>query len=318
MSFGDDGQEGISIGQETAEAEAYTEVQEYCKAQKQLGVLLTICSKNEPENARLGLSHPDSVLHEDDFVAIKANWEPKDRNLVQTAAELSLLPESFVFVDDNPAEREIVSAQIAGIAVPEFQDPADCIRVLDHAGYFETTTFSAADANRSEMYRANAQRAQMQQTYANYTDYLLGLDMHADIRDFDAVALPRIVQLTNKSNQFNLTTRRYTQSEMEQVAADHKHIRLYGRLRDKFGDNGIVSVVIGEISGDTLHRTVADELPCTETGYGTGNAGHPCGRVPEAGHHRHLRLLLQDRQKRHGQRPVRDIRLYKNRTVRKR
>ena len=196
--IGDDGQEGISIGQETAEAEAYTEVQEYCKAQKQLGVLLTICSKNEPENARLGLSHPDSVLHEDDFVAIKANWEPKDRNLVQT-------------------------------------------------------TFSAADANRSEMYRANAQRAQMQQTYANYTDYLLGLDMHADIRDFDAVALPRIVQLTNKSNQFNLTTRRYTQSEMEQVAADHKHIRLYGRLRDKFGDNGIVSVVIGEISGDTLH-----------------------------------------------------------------
>lgn len=251
--IGDDGQEGISVGQETAEAEAYTEVQEYCKAQKQLGVLLTICSKNEPENARLGLSHPDSVLHEDDFVAIKANWEPKDRNLVQTAEELSLLPESFVFVDDNPAEREIVSAQIAGIAVPEFQDPADCIRVLDHAGYFETTTFSAADANRSEMYRANAQRAQMQQTYANYTDYLLGLDMHADIRDFDAVALPRIVQLTNKSNQFNLTTRRYTQSEMEQVAADNKHIRLYGRLRDKFGDNGIVSVVIGEISGDTLH-----------------------------------------------------------------
>ena len=93
----------------------------------------------------------------------------------------------------------------------------------------------------------------MQQTYANYTDYLLGLDMHAEIRDFDPVALPRIVQLTNKSNQFNLTTRRYTQSEMEQIAADDKHIRLYGRLRDKFGDNGIVSVVIGEISGDTLH-----------------------------------------------------------------
>ena len=179
--IGDDGQEGISIGQETAEAEAYTEVQEYCKAQKQLGVLLTICSKNEPENARLGLSHPDSVLHEDDFVAIKANWEPKDRNLVQTAAELSLLPESFVFVDDNPAEREIVSAQIAGIAVPEFQDPADCIRVLDHAGYFETTTFSAADASRSEMYRANAQRAQMQQYVVEGGD--LGVDVQQILGD---------------------------------------------------------------------------------------------------------------------------------------
>ena len=134
-------------------------MQEYCKAQKQLGVLLTVCSKNEPENAKLGLSHPDSVLHEEDFVTICANWEPKDQNLLHTAETLSLLPESFVFVDDNPAERDIVSAQIPGIAVPAFGSPADCIRVLDHAGYFETTTFSAADASRSEMYRANAQRA---------------------------------------------------------------------------------------------------------------------------------------------------------------
>lgn len=120
--------------------------QEYCKAQKQLGVLLTVCSKNEPENAKLGLSHPDSVLHEEDFVTICANWEPKDQNLLHTAETLSLLPESFVFVDDNPAERDIVSAQIPGIAVPAFDSPTDCIRVLDHAGYFETTTFSAADA----------------------------------------------------------------------------------------------------------------------------------------------------------------------------
>ncbi len=251
--IGDDGQEGIAIGQETAEAEAYTEVQEYCKAQKQLGVLLAVCSKNEPENARLGLSHPDSVLHDDDFVSIYANWEPKDENLRRMADQLTLLPESFVFVDDNPAERDIVSAQIPGIAVPEFDSPADCIRVLDRSGYFETTTFSAADADRSEMYRANAARAKMQQTYADYTAYLRGLEMHAEIRDFTPVALPRIVQLTNKSNQFNLTTRRYTQSEMEQIAADPNRIRLYGRLRDKFGDNGIVSVVIGEIMDKTLH-----------------------------------------------------------------
>lgn len=251
--IGDDGQEGIVIGQETAEAEAYAEMQEYCKAQKQLGVLLTVCSKNELKNAKLGLSHPDSVLHEEDFVTIKANWETKDHNLLQTAEELSLLPDSFVFVDDNPAERDIVAAQICGIAVPEFHSPTECIRVLDHAGFFETTTFSAADANRSNMYHANTQRKLLQQTYTNYTDYLLGLEMHAEIADFTAVTLPRIVQLTNKSNQFNLTTRRYTQSEMEQVAVDPNRIRLYGRLQDKFGDNGIVSVVIGEISGDALH-----------------------------------------------------------------
>lgn len=251
--IGDDGQEGIAIGQETADAEVYTEVQEYCKAQKQLGVLLTICSKNEPENAQLGLQHPDSVLHEEDFVAIKANWEPKDQNLQQTAELLNLLPESFVFVDDNQAERDLVAGQIPGIAVPDFDSPEACIRVLDRAGYFETTTFSKADANRSEMYRANAQRVQMQQTYANYTEYLLGLEMEAEIDDFTPVTLPRIVQLTNKSNQFNLTTKRYTQSEMTEVTADPNRIRLYGRLKDKFGDNSIVSVVIGEVVEDTLY-----------------------------------------------------------------
>ncbi|MCD8220335.1 MAG: HAD-IIIC family phosphatase [Ruminococcus sp.] len=251
--IGDDGPEGIAIGQETAEAQAYTEVQAYCKAQKQLGVLLTICSKNDPENVTFGLSHPDSVLRESDFVSIAASWSPKDQELRQTAQTLSLLPESFVFIDDNPAEREIVSAQIPGIAVPAFDSPAACIRVLDRAGYFEATTLSVADANRTAMYHASAQRAQLQQTYANYTEYLLGLEMYAEIRDFTPMALPRIVQLTNKSNQFNLTTRRYTQSEMEQVARDPNRICLCGRLRDRFGDNGIVSVVIGEIAGDTLH-----------------------------------------------------------------
>lgn len=251
--IGDDGQEGIAIGQETPEAQAFTEMQAYCKAHKQLGVLLTICSKNEPENAALGLSHPDSVLHETDFVTIQANWNPKDQNLANIADTLSLLPESFVFVDDNPAERDIVTSQLPGIAAPPFDSPAECIRVLDGAGYFEATTLSAADAQRSEMYQANAKREQLKKSYASYTDYLIGLEMIAEIRDFTPVALPRIVQLTNKSNQFNVTTRRYTQSEMEQIAGSDKYIRLYGRLKDKFGDNGIVSVVIGEIIDDTLH-----------------------------------------------------------------
>lgn len=251
--IGDDGQEGISIGQETAEAERYYAVQTYCKAQKQLGVLLTICSKNDPENASLGLAHPDSVLKEDDFVSIHANWEPKDQNLHEMAEELSLLPDSFVFVDDNPAERAIVEAQVPGVTVPEFDTPEECIRVLDRAGYFEATNLSAADADRTAQYQANAKRAQLQKTYTNYTDYLLSLQMEADIHDFDPVALPRIVQLTNKSNQFNLTTRRYTQSEMEVLAKDPTRVRLYGRLRDKFGDNGIVSVVMGQLQGDAVH-----------------------------------------------------------------
>ena len=193
--------------------QAYEELQGYLKQQKKIGVLLTVCSKNEPENALLGLNHPSGVLKPDDFVTIKANWEPKDRNLVETAAELNLLPESIVFVDDNPAERAIVSGQIPGVAVPEFDCVEDCLRQLDRAGYFEVTSLSSDDAKRNAMYQANAQRAQMQKTFADYTDYLNSLEMQGTIRDFEPIYLQRIVQLTNKSNQFNLTTKRYTQSE---------------------------------------------------------------------------------------------------------
>lgn len=251
--IGDDGQEGIEIGHETSMGQAYEELQGYLKQQKKIGVLLTVCSKNEPENALLGLNHPSGVLKPDDFVTIKANWEPKDRNLVETAAELNLLPESIVFVDDNPAERAIVSGQIPGVAVPEFDCVEDCLRQLDRAGYFEVTSLSSDDAKRNAMYQANAQRAQMQKTFADYTDYLNSLEMQGTIRDFEPIYLQRIVQLTNKSNQFNLTTKRYTQSEMETVAASDRYIRLYGRLEDKFGDNGIVSVVIGEKVDNALH-----------------------------------------------------------------
>ena len=251
--IGDDGQEGIEIGQETSMGQAYDELQRYLKEQKKLGVLLTVCSKNEPENALLGLNHPNGILKPDDFVCIQANWDSKDQNILKTAQTLNLLPESFVFVDDNPAERAIVSGQIAGIAVPEFDSVEECLMVLDRSGYFEVTTLSKDDANRNEMYRANVQRAQLQQSFADYTEYLHSLDMHASITDFDPISMQRIVQLTNKSNQFNLTTRRYTKSDMEAVAESPNHIRLCGRLRDKFGDNGIVSVVIGEQIEQTLH-----------------------------------------------------------------
>ncbi len=251
--IGDDGQEGIEIGHETAMGQAYEELQRYLKAQKDIGVLLTVCSKNEPENAELGLRHPSCVLKPDDFVTIKANWEPKDQNLLETAQELQLLPESIVFVDDNPAERAIVSAQIPGIAVPEFDCVEACLRQLDRAGYFEVTTLSKDDAKRNEMYKENAQRAQMQKTFSDYTAYLHSLEMQGTITDFAPIYLQRIVQLTNKSNQFNLTTKRYNQSEMEAVASSDRYIRLCGQLSDRFGDNGIVSIVIGEKVDAILH-----------------------------------------------------------------
>ncbi|MBR2085551.1 MAG: HAD-IIIC family phosphatase, partial [Oscillospiraceae bacterium] len=250
---GDDGQAGLEIGQETAAGQVFAELQSFVKAHKELGVLLTVCSKNDYENAISGLEHPDGVLKPDDFTLIKANWEPKSKNLLDSAAELNLLPESFVFVDDNPAEREIVAAQLPDTVTVGFETPEECILALDRSGYFEVTSLSRDDAKRGEMYKANAQRAAAQAQFADYHDFLLSLQMTAEIRDFDEVHLPRITQLTNKSNQFNVTTKRYTQSEMEAVMHDDRYIRRYGRLIDKFGDNGIVSVVIGRIEGKSLH-----------------------------------------------------------------
>ena len=249
---GDDGPENLAIGQETSMGQVYSEFQQYIKDHRDIGVILTVDSKNDHENAIAGLNHPDSTLTPDDFVVIKANWDPKSKNLVDTAAELNLLPESFVFVDDNPAEREIIRAQVPGAAVPEIGNVEDYIRAIDHAGYFEVTNLSADDAKRNEMYKANAQRAALEATFSDYGQYLDSLEMTGVIKSFEPVFLDRIAQLTNKSNQFNLTTKRYSRADIEQVSESSEYIDIYGKLIDKFGDNGVVSVVIGHINGRVL------------------------------------------------------------------
>lgn len=250
---GDDGVENLELGNETSMGQAYIEFQEYIKEHKQLGILLNIVSKNEEENAIAGLNHEAGILKPDDFINIKANWNPKDRNLVQIAEELSLLPESFVFVDDNPAEREIVKSSLIKTAVPEMSKVEHYIREIDRAGYFEATTLSKDDLKRTQMYEENAKRSKLQATFTDYHDYLLSLEMKGTIQEFEPIYLARIAQLTNKSNQFNLTTRRYTQNEIAEFMENPKYITLYGKLEDKFGDNGVVSVVIGEMDGDKLH-----------------------------------------------------------------
>lgn len=254
--IGDDGVDNIEIGQETSLAQTYSEFQEYIKLHKQLGVLLTINSKNEESNALNGLARPDSVLHKDDFVSIKANWNPKSINLTETASEMALLPESFVFVDDNPAERAIIADQVPGTAIPEIDGVEHYIQIIDKSGFFEVTTFSQDDLKRNEMYQENAKRQQMQASFSNYEEYLKSLEMKGEIQSFIPMYMSRIAQLTNKSNQFNLTTKRYSQADIEAVAEDDAHITLYGKLGDKFGDNGVVSIVIGRIDGsdkDELH-----------------------------------------------------------------
>lgn len=251
--IGDDGQDGIEIGQETPVGQSYSAFQSFIKEYKNYGVLLSVCSKNEFENALLGLNHPESVLRPDDFVSIKANWDSKDMNIGQSAQELSLLPESFVFIDDNPAECAIVQAQLPEVSVIHLDSVEQAMYSLSRSGFFEVTSISSDDLKRNEMYAANAKRTASQSAFENYEEYLLSLEMKAVIEDFRPVHLKRITQLTNKSNQFNLTTKRYSDSDMEAVAQSSEHIRLYGRLEDKFGDNGIVSVVIGRCEGDSLH-----------------------------------------------------------------
>ena len=251
---GDDGVENLVLGHETSAGQVYCAFQEYLKEYKELGILLNVDSKNDYENAVAGLNHPAGVLRPDDFIRIKANWEPKDRNLVQIARELNLMPDSMVFVDDNPAEREIVRAQVPGAAVPEMPaEPAYYARVIDRSGFFEVTGLSEDDRRRTAMYQENAKRAKEESAFENYEDYLKALHMEAEIEPFAPVYMARIAQLTNKSNQFNLTTRRYSQPEIEAVAADPDYITLYGKLEDKFGDNGVISVVIGHREGQVLH-----------------------------------------------------------------
>ena len=221
---GDDGPENLQVGQETSMGQAFSEFQAYLKAHKDLGVILNVVSKNEAENAIAGLKRPDMTLTPEDFILIKANWEPKSQNLVEIAQSLSLLPESFVFVDDNPAEREIVRQQVPGTGVPELgEQPEHYIQAIDRLGYFEVTELSADDAARTEMYRQNAARAQAEASFADYESYLRSLEMRGEIGAFVPLYYSRLAQLTNKSNQFNLTTRRFTQGEIEAMAADDRY-----------------------------------------------------------------------------------------------
>ena len=251
---GDDGVENLAIGPEVPSGQVYFEFQKYLKEYKDLGVILNVDSKNEYENAIAGLNHPAGLLKPEDFIIIKANWNPKNVNAKDISQELNIGADSFVFVDDNPAERQIVRDYIDGIATPEIDVPENYISIIDRNGYFEMTNFSEEDLKKSDLYKDNAKRSKMMATFDNYDDYLKSLKMKAEIASFKPIYLERISQLTNKSNQFNLTTRRYTLADIEEVNNDDNVIKLYGRLEDIFGDNGVISVVIGTIKNqDELH-----------------------------------------------------------------
>jgi FkbH-like protein len=252
--IGDDGVDKILIGRETPQAEAYTAFQEYCLSLRDRGILLAVCSKNNEDVAKSGFAHPDSILKLEHFSAFRANWEPKHLNIQSIAQELNLGVDSFVFADDNPAEREIVRSQIPSIAVPEIGNEVTRYAEILQAGrYFEPASLSKEDLERAALYAQRSAGLAQQARFATYGEYLDSLEMTAEIDTFKPVYLERIAQLTNKTNQFNLTTRRYTLAQMEAAAADPDTIALYGKLSDKFGDNGLISIVVGRRENETLH-----------------------------------------------------------------
>lgn len=250
---GDDGVANLILGTETAVAESFLAFQQYAKDLKARGILLAVCSKNTESVALEGLRHPDGVLRPEDFAVIKANWSPKHENIRQIAEHLNIGLDSLVFVDDNPVERDMVRQYLPDVFVPEVgADPTQFPVILERSGCFEVPSISDDDLERTRYYEGNQARQELEAAFGDYGVFLDSLAMEAEIKPFSPVYLDRITQLTNKSNQFNLTTRRYTRAEIENIAGDSRYIPLYGRLKDKFGDNGLVTVVLGEIQGSTL------------------------------------------------------------------
>ncbi len=246
---GDDGLTGIELGDTSPRGEAFKAFQRYVRTLTQRGVLLAVCSKNERETAEQPFKeHPEMVLKLEDFVSFKANWRPKSDNLIEMASELNLGLDSFVFADDNPAEIEIVrqfAPEVATICLGS--DPAEFTSRLQDARLFEPRSITEEDAVRTTQYRSEAQRQAHKTSFADMGEYLQSLEMEAEFSEFKPVDVPRIAQLVNRSNQFNLTTRRRTEAEVQAVAADPNYVCVSARLRDKFGDHGLVSVVIGRI-----------------------------------------------------------------------
>jgi FkbH-like protein len=244
--LGDDGMQGLVLGQGSAAGEAYLGVQRYARQLKNRGVILAVCSKNDPAIAAEAFaSHPEMILQPSDIAAFVANWDDKAANLVAIADQLNIGLDSLVFLDDNPAERARVREALAPVAVPELPDDvAGYVRCLADAGYFEATSFTAEDQQRSAQYSQNTERDALRGSGQSMEEFLQGLQMCVDFGPFAAVDMPRVTQLVNKTNQFNPTTRRYSAEQVAQHLSAPGTLSLQFRLRDRFGDNGLVSAMI--------------------------------------------------------------------------
>jgi FkbH-like protein len=244
--IGDDGLDGIVLGQGSALGEAFLDIQRFAAEQAARGIILAVCSKNDPENALLPFEkHPEMRLKRADLAAFLANWDDKPSNLRRIAETLNIGVDSLVFVDDNPFERNIVRRELPMVAVPELpEDPSLYVSCLADAGYFEALAITGEDLERTSQYRANAEREALRATTTDIGSYLASLKMELRWKRFDRVGLARITQLVNKTNQFNLRTQRYTEAEIAAMIDAPAVFGLQLRLVDSFGDNGIVAILI--------------------------------------------------------------------------
>ena len=250
--LGDDGLTGIALGQGSAVGEAHLAFQKYALDLSRRGVILGVCSKND-EAAALEVfdRHPEMMLRRKDIACFVANWEDKASNLRQIAQRLNIGTDSLVFADDNPFERNLIRQELPEVAVPELpEDPALYVACIAAAGYFEGLSVTSEDKQRASQYRENSERELLRESITDIDKYLANLGMELRCAALHAIGLPRIVQLINKTNQFNLTTRRYTDAEVQAVLADASRLHLQFRLLDRFGDNGVIGLVIGNLNAD--------------------------------------------------------------------
>jgi FkbH-like protein len=256
--IGDDGLARIVLGNGSPAGEAFLSIQRTALALRERGIVLAVSSKNDDSVARSPFrSHPEMLLKEEHIAVFQANWQDKASNLKAIAETLNIGIDTLVLLDDNPAERAQVREALPMVAVPELPaDPAFYTDTLLAAGYFEATGFTAEDRRRADYYQAHAAKAQMLGAANDLESYLYSLQMKAICCPFDRVGRVRITQLINRSNQFNLTTRRYTESDVEALERTTQGLTLQIRLIDRFGDNGIVAVVIcSEADSDWLIDT---------------------------------------------------------------
>lgn len=246
--IGDDGMENIQLGHGLGIGKAFTEFQEWIKKLKNRGIILAVCSKNNENIAKEPFEkHPEMVLKLKDIAIFKANWDNKADNILQIQSILNIGFDAMVFLDDNPFERNIVRQNVPGVNVPELpEDPGEYLEYLYSLNLFETVSYSNADVERTQQYQVEAQRVTLQKSFTNEAEFLKNLEMVSEVRSFDKFNTPRVSQLSQRSNQFNLRTVRYLEADVEKISINDRYQNFSFTLSDRYGDNGLVCVIILE------------------------------------------------------------------------